>query len=228
MSFGYGWRGPNIVKDGLVFYIDPGSPNSYNRFLNNSTTLNDISGNINPGSLINGSSYSTDGSGSIDFDGTNDYISYGAVSSLSSTSFTMCFWIKPNFSLISGFGTVAGYDGNRRILIRTSDSRLLSQLSGNHFSTAGSIVNNTWQQVVYKYDNSENLEYWYINGTFNISRTPTGVTPVWNQSFYFGRYTLSTIYIYGGYISQSMFYNRALSATEVLQNYNATKTRFGL
>ena len=49
------WRGPSIVKDGLVLYLDAGSPNSY--FNKTSTTWKDMSGSASNGTLINGPTY---------------------------------------------------------------------------------------------------------------------------------------------------------------------------
>ena len=68
MAFSYGWRGPNIVKNGLVLYLNAGSPNSFYS-PTAGTTWKDISGLTNNGTLFNGASYSTADGGSISFDG---------------------------------------------------------------------------------------------------------------------------------------------------------------
>ena len=79
MAFSYGWRGPNIVKDGLVLYLDAGSPNSY-PLINSSTTWKDISGNANNSSLVNTPTFSTTVGGAFTFNGTNQYIDCGNLS----------------------------------------------------------------------------------------------------------------------------------------------------
>lgn len=98
-----GWRGPNIVKDGLILYMDASSPNSY---LNNvfGTTWKDISGNGNNGTLVNFGSqtiWNSSNGGSIVFDGTNDLVNN--IGSLSTFSFvqntgvyTISAWVKPS------------------------------------------------------------------------------------------------------------------------------------
>jgi hypothetical protein len=75
MSTTGNWRGPNIVKDGLVLYLDPGSPNSY--YNKTSTTIKNISGNNDNGTLVNGPTYNTGSGGNIVFDGVDDYINLG-------------------------------------------------------------------------------------------------------------------------------------------------------
>ena len=93
MAFSYGWRGPNIVKDGLVLYIDPGSPNSY--FDKSSTVIKDISGNNITGTLVNGPTFNSANGGAIVFDGSNDYVNLGInPSCYSPTGFTIDAWVK--------------------------------------------------------------------------------------------------------------------------------------
>ncbi len=68
------WRGPNIVKDGLVFYLDAGSPNSFYP-PTAGATWKDTSGNGHIGTLTNGPTYDSANGGTIVFDGVDDYVS---------------------------------------------------------------------------------------------------------------------------------------------------------
>ena len=61
----------NIITRGLILHLDASAPSSYP---GSGTTWSDISGNNHVGTLTNGPTFSTDGGGSIVFDGTNDYV----------------------------------------------------------------------------------------------------------------------------------------------------------
>ena len=93
MSFQNGWRGPDIVSDGLVLYLDAGSPNSYRPDFG--TTWRDMSGFNNSGSLVNGPTYSTANGGNIVFDGINDRvdISHNSLYNFT-TGLTISCWYK--------------------------------------------------------------------------------------------------------------------------------------
>jgi hypothetical protein len=103
-----GWDGPPIVKNGLVLYLDAGSPNSFYP-LTAGTTWKDISGNTNNSTLTNGPTYNSANGGSIVFDGADDTLLGSSTSALISNNFTLQVTIKPdtitsgNFSAISDF-----------------------------------------------------------------------------------------------------------------------------
>ena len=94
MAFSYGWRGPNITKSGLVFYIDPGSPNSF--FNKSGVTVKDISSisSTNTATLVNGPTYKTTNGGVITLDGSNDYCSTTFIGTF--TSMTIQAWFFRN------------------------------------------------------------------------------------------------------------------------------------
>ena len=234
MSFGYGWRGPNIVKDGLVLYLDPGSPNSY--YDKTSTTIKDISGNGNNGTLTNFGSqtiYNTSNGGSIIFDGTNDFINLGT--GLNFTSFSSCFWIKFNSLSNQVIITKGDWDTNNasytiayysnQIRTDTFQSTTIYGTTTYNFSPTLGI----WYHIAFIADAITSSYSLFINGvkvTFTFSNTfRTPKTDVYSVNI--GRNTTGT-YPLNGNISQSLIYNRVLSVSEVLQNFNATKTRFGL
>ena len=95
MAFQYS---PKIVTDGLVLYLDAANTKSY---VSGSTTWNDISRtNIN-GTLVNGPTFSSDGGGSILFDGSNDYVQINYGGNLSSSTITLNFFANFSCSLIN-------------------------------------------------------------------------------------------------------------------------------
>jgi hypothetical protein len=236
MAFSYGWRGPNIVKDGLVLYLDPGSPNSY--FNKSSTTIQDISGNGYNSTLVNGPVYETSGSGSIRLDGTNDTISIP--SHPTASGLTLSFWLNitssySNIQTIIGDGAQSNTVGYIWIY-RGSTNGLQYQFAT---STVRSLLNdtnifsdslNTWANYVFTADYtshpSGSLSI-YKNGIISSTATYPSINIPLSRTRYIGTYDGANFALPGN-VGHYLEYNRALSATEITQNYNATKTRFGL
>ena len=214
--------GPDMIQDGLVLSLDASDRNSYP---GSGTTWTDLSGNNNTGTLTNGPTFDSNNGGSIVFDGTNDYVS-GSLSSIN--TWTMSIWyLSKNISgalvyypfsclAATGLGFGGTFDVN-------TQNRWFFFDGANIFSNSNtSVVINTWYNlVVTKTSTSYNL---YTNG--NISVSGTGVDLSCTQ-YNLGRRTDDFFYVNGN-IAQSTIYNRALSATEIAQNYNSTKSRFGL
>lgn len=230
MAFSYGWRGPNIVKNGLVLYLDAGSPNSF-PLINQTTTWKDISGNSYNASLISGPTFNSADGGSIVLDGTDDYVEIPTTGILSGkNAFTINVWTYP--TSLTGIRPlfVNYYVGNQEVLFRFNGTGLqlftftTSQIGG---TTQTYSTLNQWVNLVATYNGS--IMITYVNGvqsatTFN----QTGNLSTSTLPYLIGRYSSPTEYRYAGRFAQTLVYNRALSATEILQNYNATKTRFGL
>lgn len=228
------WRGANIIKQGLVLYLDPGSPNSYYNKTN--TTIRDISGNGYDGTLTNFGSqtiYNSSNGGSIVFDGTNDFINLGT--GLNFTSFSSCFWIKFNSLSNQVILTKGDWDTNNasytiayysnQIRTDTFQSTTVYGTTTYNFSPTLGV----WYNIVFVADATTTSYSLFINGvkvTFTFSNTfRTPKTDVYSVNI--GRNITGT-YPLNGSISSNLIYNRALTAQEILQNFNATKVRFGL
>jgi hypothetical protein len=256
MGLNHGWRGPNIVRDGLVLYLDAGSPNSYQGI---GTIWKDISKvNQNNGTLINGPTFNSGNNGSIVFDGTNDYVNLGDSDLFSFTSgggvdlpFTIGCWVRLNaygsgaalyFILLSKSRYLLPGGWTREwIFGHTNSSGILVTLFVNDFNSIGKTVGsplslNTWNYCVCTYNGNETVGGLsiYINGilqsTSNITAgTYTGMSNT-TVPVEIGRQnnTGGDSGYLNGNISSVQLYNRALTPSEVLQNYNATKGRFGL
>jgi hypothetical protein len=227
MAFSYGWRGPNIVKDSsLVLYIDPGSPNGY--YDKTATTIKDISGNNLTGSFTNGAAYSSSNGGNIALDGGDDYVTFGNVAALNfTTPFSIGCWFRANTtqpsvdSAIIGNinGTFTGY-----MLWYNNSTVDFYFNSGIRANSTTTILANTWYHIMGIWTGT--AAQVYLNGALNVSSAyalpPGNGNPFFSIGFYqSGRN-------FAGNVTLCTAYSRALSATEVLQNYNATKTRFGL
>ena len=240
MAVAYNFAGPRIVSDGLVLYLDAANPNSYN--FSTPLTWRDISGNINNGTLTNGPTFSNANTGSIVFDGVDDYVGRNTALNVGS-NFSVFAWVKPgaidvrngivgnSYLYSSGVGwllsTATNYGG-------TLDTFFISVGSDNAYRTAdnSSITLNAWNymggivtnggQDIKLYVNG--VETSYLAGGILTSNAVTYTTP----QFYVGRRVDSAPESFIGSIATTQIYNRTLSPQEILQNYNATKGRFGL
>jgi hypothetical protein len=232
---------PKIVTNGLVMYLDAGNNRSY---LGSGTSWTDLSRNNNTGSLVNGPTYSSLNGGSIVFDGTNDYVTAGNIPS-GTDLFTLSCWlyfngnISGNFDLLRAAAIFSGNAvGTIEFLIATSGNAaglpyqiLFSRYGG---STVGSCVLTNINMAINQYHNivlvrdGTSSQKIYQNGsligTGNVSNSFTAGT------LYVGGAPLNGAYSahLNGRVPNILRYDRALSASEVLQNYHATKGRFGL
>jgi len=212
------YRGPNIVKDGLILYLDAANTKSYP---GSGTVWKDLSGNGYNGTLVNGPTFNSGNNGSIQFDGVNDYVSFSNYSQptyTTSSSFTWNIWVFP---LRNDNRDV--YMGNRFGGVGTNFNKLTSN-NWEYYTTifGGAVPLNIWINITL-IKNGTSLLY-YRNGSLHAQTTSSIEKE--SQPFYIGgdpagERSLSSI-------SNVQIYNRALTPQETQQNYNATKSRYGL
>jgi hypothetical protein len=159
MGFQNGWRGPNIVADGLVMYLDAGSPNSYRPDFG--TTWKDMSGFNNSGSLTNGPTYSTDNGGSIVFDGVNDWVNTPL--NIDANPNTICAWCYPTaVTSTNGYGIVLTDNTNWDKGFEINGSLWQIHTGNNLISTGVTAFANIWQYGCISYTNTS--MNFYLNG----------------------------------------------------------------
>jgi len=222
--------GPQIVSDGLIMHIDSANPHSYP---GSGTAINDLSGNSINGTLKNGPVFNSGNAGHIAFDGTNDYIILPVASVLSVNYHTISSW---NYSTeFNQYGFM--FEKTSNGLVNTQYSLFLNASNQLYYRTYGlsnvsttlsisaNYTNSMWTNTVATYDGSNKKIY--INGVLKLTTAATGtVTQATTGTSIIGAYGSGTGYLFNGKIAQTSVYSRALTAAEVLQNYNATKTRF--
>jgi len=226
---------PCIVTDGLVLCLDAGNPKSYP---GSGTTWTDLSGNGNNGTLVNGVGYNGGNGGSLVFDGVNDLIYFGNNSTLYNaynTTFTQEFWVN----LISGAST------GRTILRVDNWSRISLSISTTGISfTIGysSPIDNLSYNSTFNYNqwycisivwNKLVSQQIYLNGYLVAERTPTvsnytGITGTAGGANIGRGHTNPFQTNINAYIPSFKHYNKALTASEIQQNFNATRSRYGI
>lgn len=231
--------GPKIVRTGLLLELDAADINSY---IGTGTNWRDMVGNYH-GALTNGPTFSSANGGNIIFDGTNDYVDLantGTNFQFTNTIFTVSLWIKTNSStnavIVSKGGTpsTAGwlfqFEPTGVLVVTTKDSignNVYNRISGL------TVNNNIWRNIIAIYKTStvtvaNNTISIYIDGNLSNGTGTLGSTVYAT--------TADTVQIarrpsgnyWTGSIANVQIYNRELTASEILQNYNAVKSRFGL
>mgnify|MGYP000314329251 CR=1 FL=1 len=220
---------PSIPLDGLVFSIDAGNAKSYS---GSGTTVNDPINGIT-GTLLNGVTYSSNINGYFSFDGVDDRISYPFTSILDiSQSITTECYIRPlNYQSGAGGGTMLVSKAGCYYLEFANNGKIRVYFYGlsseGYHESTNTIPLNVWSHVVATRDHINNTISIYINGVLDRNLTSiTGNIRV-QQSFSLGIGGWSGgSYLFIGHIAYGKIYNRALTATEVTQLYNATKDRY--
>jgi len=221
-------RGPKTVTNGLVLALDAADTNSYP---GSGTTWTDVSGNNITGTLVNGPAVSN---GILSLDGTNDYvnINFNSIFNVTSNSFTVSVWHRNNNAGTGYNGIITADntgDNTWKILKDINEQfykvRVLNTFIAFPSYTVGRFHN-------YTFTKSGTSLIAYFDSVAYSSSNSSGDPVSFSNNLALGSYRLADAQAGGYLLPQSygniLFYNRALTATEILQNYNATKSRFGL
>ena len=219
--------------NGLVLCLDAANSKSYP---GSGTVWTDLSGRGNNGTLTNGPTYSSANFGSIVFDGVDDGVQLPGTN-FSLNQMTISSWnFSSNYNQ-NGFmfekttnGTVNTqyslfFNGDNTIYYRTK-AVSTEDLTVN--TTTAGVVNNQWNNVVATFDGT--IKRIYVNGVLRATSTTLSGTVTQNTTgaAFIGIYGNFAGYPFNGRISNTTIYNRALTASEITQNYNALKSRYGI
>jgi hypothetical protein len=231
-----------IVQDGLVLNLDAGVDESYSR----GTVWRDLKGGNN-GTLINEPTFDRDNGGSIVFDGSDDRVEFTNLGlSYSDFSFQAMVKVRSNNGgynciMSSTLGSNNDYSYGFNLDLSSGSSGSVSAMNLEISRNFGGFYNrdvltttipfHTWVNIAFSVDSIGNNYKVYVNGVQDYTNTYGGSITHFDrvtigQRFYSGAYNGSSCF--HGDIATSLIYNRALTAAEVLQNYNATRHRFGV
>jgi len=226
-----------IVTNGLVLNLDAGFTPSYPR---TGTTWKDLSGNGNDGTLTNGPAFNSANKGSIMFDGVNDFVTVADSPTLNfgTGNFTVLIWVS-GISAFPGGGKCiiqkgGRFDGNVAgwsitwasspqdlyFIISSDSTRIESRTQPNTglngwvgYKMLGMRRNNgNWSQIVDTTITSLGTFTGNVNGSSALN---------------IGRHASYNSYL-SNIVSNVTIYNRSLTSEEIQQNYNTTKSRYGL
>jgi hypothetical protein len=216
---------PRTVTDGLVLALDAANIRSYP---GSGTTWTDLSGRGNNGTLTNGPTYNSANGGSIVFDGVDDKVTFPNNTISTSSGMTVEVWFKTSsgtkyqdiFDLDDAYGVwiVTNFSASGKI------NASFNTVSG--YMTADYVANN-WYQVVLSGSGTSN--FMYLNGVQVATASQTVASSINLNTARIGNVDgdRASEYLVGN-VSCLKLYNRALSAAEISQNFNALRGRFGI
>jgi hypothetical protein len=217
-----------IVKDGLIFRVDAGNDLSYP---GSGTTWFDLSGNGYDGTLSAGPTYDPANRGSIVFDGIDDTVLVGDLGSFSSMS--ICTFMKRNGSQVNFAGLVFSRGTNTTGLgYRSTTNQLGYHWNGSAstYNWASGLVPPNGEWIMAALCVASSIATIYMcssSGITSASNTLyTHGTTIFND-LKIGEDESSTRHSKGNIATVSI-YNRALSSTEITQNFNALRGRYGI
>jgi hypothetical protein len=226
----------NIITDDLILYLDAANPKSY---VSSSSIWNDLTYNKNDAFLINGAYFSSEDKGTIVFDGFDEYASTNNV--YGPTEFTICAWCKVDYANSDTYARIVekgfnsewslnlnkfpGFSGNNKYNFQYYDNA--------NIVTSNTNVNpNVYQYVVCTLQDSGGgvkTASIYIDGIFDNSASRTETLIGQTAPIFIGSSSAAlSIASLKGNVPIVQFYGRILTPSEILQNYNALKTRFNL
>lgn len=220
------YNGPKIATNGLVLCLDAGNVKSY---VGSGTSWKDLSGKGYNGTLTNGPTFTTSYGGGIVFDGVDDYI---AVSNpLNQSTFYQEWTVNGWLSLASSPSNNAQYlvEGlNSGVAADWYAVAPLLYLNGGandyyRYGSGGSYINGGLINLTFRFNNATGERTIFKNGVDISGSGPNNTSTPSGQSANF-----RIGYQMKGNIHLLQIYNRKLTDGEVLQTYNATKTRYGL
>jgi hypothetical protein len=232
---------PSIVTSGLVLCLDAANKRSYP---GTGTSWLDVSGNGNTGTLVNGVGYDSGNSGSLVFDGVNDYVNVNIDNFFQTynDSVTYELWSYTPAAAqwhanppggsgtnIISRGTYPGYNGLGRLATNNVVAAYFRGSTSGTASASFTISRDEWYHLVSVWTGTR--AELYVNGTLRntsqvslVGNPTAGAVSIARQRALGG----NNGGWYEGLISGVKIYNRALTAQEILQNFNATKSKYGV
>jgi hypothetical protein len=235
---------PSIISDGLVFYLDAANSRSYS---GTGTTINNLCISGLGAILVAGISFTSSNSGTFILNGTSQYINIPSSGfGISTESFTFNLFVKAtnksstnflsflsNRQLTSPFNGVLitqDFNSDRSAYLRYQINSAIGVSQYN--SGTLPFISGSFNMITMVVNRSNNTMISYLNGSLDASYNIAGTTSVGStHNIEIGRdeaFVPNSNAWMGGNVGMFQIYNRALSATEILQNYNATRKRFGL
>jgi len=232
----------SVIQDGLYYYLDASNPKSFT----GGTYIQDLSKFQNSGgTLIGGATYSPSNKGCITFDGVDEYIALDknvAFTSNAISKYSFSIWFSPSVLINSSNSNIYMiFEAQNTAIFGATDNYLQiapsegGRMSFSTFITSSNSLTTTtnvweadkWYNVVCTYDSAISKKSIYVNGVLENSNT--SFSCFFNTRDFFNLFVYSSPtkqWFFPGRIGNFLLYTKALTATEVLQNYNAKKYKY--
>lgn len=223
------FHGPATVLSGLILYLDAANPKSYT---GSGTQWSDLSGLANQASMVNTPTYSASGPSRFAFNGSNQYATVANYATsfafTTSTPFSILTWIRLS-SINSNYKAVVNSSNSTGAwnygLYVSNTNKIYTGYNNNGYEAGPALSAAVWYHATLTYASSTHSLY--LNSSFQGS-TSLGIDSSASQTLAIGRKGATSADYFLGDIAEVQIYNRALSAQEIIQNYNATRGRYGL
>ena len=218
------YTGPHIVDDNLKLALDAGSERSYSG--SGAYAYSIVSTNIS--TLYNSPTYSSSNGGFWDLDGTDEYLITDFGSGLNPTTQDLSYgiWVKYDTAQTAMFIMQSDWSDNRRFYVGSISGKLgwgIQDRGWGSGDTNLTFANGEWYYINIIF--SGTTAKLYANGVLKATDSITSYTFNRNLTTSSGQPYESNYYWNGGIAAFRVYY-QALTAAEILQNYNAQKNRF--
>lgn len=230
-----------IVSSGLVLYLDAGNISSYS---GSGSTWTDLSGNSNTATLTASPTYDSSNSGSLLFNGSTQYATITNPSTLRNQDFTVSIWFNPatqNAAIKSIIDFDHAGTPTQGWVMQSEDAITnkywyLAYYTGAAFQPVNNFgagkgmqwTSSVWQNFVFTKSGTSFIGYRNGTQTYTATAASATVSYVASRNMRIAGAVNAAGREFNGNISQVLMYNRAITSTEVTQNYNAIKARYGL
>lgn len=232
--------GPRLVTDSLVLLLDAGNPLSYSGSGNNWYEKTGSSANF---SLTNSPTFNSSNKGSIVFNGSNQYANAGnRTFSLDVSNKTICGWVYPTAAPSgaaaildkdfdnTGSGGPSAYGGWGFWINSSYKMQWWAHANKDLVDTGTSLTPNKWNYACLTWNTSTKLATFYLNGVMTSTQSNSAIVEQSSGTYntIIGAIRNASGNFLTGRVSIIQAYNRILTSSEIQQNYNAHKSRFGL
>ena len=208
---------PSIATNNLVFHFDAANTRSY---AGSGVTINSLVGNFK-GNLVNGAGFTSANAGSFFFDGSNDHIIFSNCDVMGSV-YTQNYWFKRN-------------DGGTHLLVDSFYSGTVVSSGGitYYYTNTGATLGASYNFIIGRWNmislvRGATVKSIYMDGVLIASVNSSDSYDVSTTDLIIGIHNSLGFWGLNGNIAQLQIYNRALSAAEIKQNFNASRDRYGV
>ena len=227
-----------IITTGLQLWLEP---DLYSSYPGSGTSCYDLSTNHYTATLQRSVGFDTGRAPSFTFDGAagRKYINVGQY--ISSNTFTLSSWFKSSstatYQMLFSKEQTGGQPWNYRLWLELTTGKIRGDtangVSSENLVTSANYCDGTWHNAVFVRDVAGGNLYLYADGAQVATAAVTLGSVTNNQNVWIGlsAYTGESAvgsYPMNGNIGQSLIYNVALSATQVKQNFNAMRGKYGV